>query len=164
MFDLNRRKFLIASIITGAAISDAELVFAEDRYQVLVKLQHDAIEAASVYNDLKAKSGRLVTHRSREDSALIEASGAGEKLEILLNYLFSEFNRSDLHDPSIKARARMFVDYPETINTLNEEELRRVEDVIVTLAVIKNMMIIHRAPIDDSTLEKFGRTCGVLFG
>ena len=44
MFDLNRRKLLIGSLITGAAISAPSLAFAEDRYQVLIRLQQDVLD------------------------------------------------------------------------------------------------------------------------
>lgn len=57
MFDLNRRKLLLGSLITGVAIAAPALAFAEDRYQVLIQLQQDVLdtlhncrEAGRAYN------------------------------------------------------------------------------------------------------------------
>lgn len=44
MFDLNRRKLLLGSLMTGAAVSSSAFAFAEDRYQVLMRLQQDVLD------------------------------------------------------------------------------------------------------------------------
>ena len=44
MFDINRRKLLLGSLITGVALSTPVLAFAEDRYQVLMRLQQDVLD------------------------------------------------------------------------------------------------------------------------
>lgn len=160
MFDLNRRKFLISSLIIGASVSTTELAFAEDRYQVLVGLQQDAIQATKVYNELR--DGRLVVYQSREQFMLMEASGVDKRMTGLCDYLHREFNRSDVRDPNVRSSVRSFFRDPKQLNVLSADELRTVEDAVVTIAVLRNMLATHRAPITHEQLDRFASTHSAL--
>lgn len=155
MFDLNRRKLLIGSLITGVALSAPSLVFAEDRYQVLIELQRDVIHAKDVYHDVRVQMFPTKLPNTAERALIGEASGFDAKMDKLLGFLLAEFNRSDLDDEQVQQGVRDLMRGNVKIDTLNASELRLIEDAVVSIAVVKSLLSYHRAPVDATRSKQF---------
>ena len=149
MFDLTRRKLLIGALISGTAISAPSLTFAEDRYQVLVELQHDTVRAFGVYKEMMTQniSGARSNFYSPYSKACSETSGFNKSADALLDYLLREFNRSDLTSSEVLYKVRAVLNRTIPLDTMDADELRRIEDVAVSLAVVKNLFK-QNMPID----------------
>lgn len=148
MFDLNRRKLLIGSLITGAALSAPSLVFAEDRYQVLIELQRDVIHAKNAYNETKEQMFGTKLPNNAERAIIGEVSGFDAKMDKLLGFLMAEFRRSDLEDARVQQGVRDLMRGNVKIDTLNASELRLIEDAVVSIAVVKSLLSYYRVPVD----------------
>ncbi len=154
MFDLNRRKLLIGSLITGVAVSAPSLAFAEDRYQILVELQRDVIHASGVYYDVKHQMFGDTRISLANRAIVTEISGFDAKMGSLLRFLLTEFNRSDLDDVRVRQGVRDLMTGQIKIDTMEADQLRLVEDAVVSVAVVKTILS-YRAPVDANRLEHF---------
>ena len=155
MFDLNRRKLLIGSLITGAALSAPSLVFAEDRYQVLIELQRDVLHAKDAYNATKEQMFGAKLPNSADRAIIGEVSGFDAKMDNLLGFLMAEFSRSDLDDERVQQGVRDLMRGNVKIDTLNASELRLIEDAVVSIAVVKSLLSYYRVPVDANRSKNF---------
>ena len=191
MFDLNRRKLLIGSLIAGAAVAGPSLAFAEDRYQVLIRLQQDVLEllarckapglgymaendyeakkailnanfpyrpdgiSRAEYRKLEEDTSRAFNYLSETTRAEWRAREGDAKVDTLIRYMLVEFNRTDLNDPASRVAVRALMDGKVKIDTLDADQLRMVEDAVVCIAIMKNILSFHRAPINTQPMESF---------
>ena len=161
MFDLNRRKLLIGSLISGAAIAAPALAFAEDRYQVLVQLQRDAIQSIGRHNSMLAEQvAARGSYNMEHRRVCSEASGFTQNANKLLDFMLREFNRSDLTSKEVHEKVRGLFNKTVSIDTMNADELRSVEDAVVCIAVMKNLLTTHRAPFDSQRMPLFNTFAG----
>lgn len=198
MFDHNRRKILIGSLLMGAALSTPVLAFAEDRYQVLMRLQQDVLqtlhhctEAGRAHNfeigfdeknerylsalkDWKVRQSlgndefrKLDAEISKANAFMSETrranwkiSDGDQKVQVLLTFLLTEFNRSDLSSASVQQGISDLMRGKIQIDTMDPEQLRLVEDAVVSVAIVKSLLSYHRIPMDTQKMPAFHEFAG----
>lgn len=90
-----------------------------------------------------------------ERAMLGDVSGFDVKMDKLLGFLMAEFRRSDLDDARVQQGVRDLMRGNVKIDTLNANDLRLVEDAVVSIAVVKSLLSYYRVPVDSNRSEQF---------
>ena len=147
------RRLIIGSILSGGLLSATPaLALVSDRYNTLVQLQEDLSLVTTNARSLMEEAG-IVGRPNR--AAFLEATGLYRHAEALFNYLALEFNGSDLNKPGLFETVRQLFDKTLVIDTLDENQLREVEDAVVVIAVSKHVLVGMKCPVNVDKTPSF---------
>lgn len=81
------------------------------------------------------------------------------KADYLLGWTMQNFNGSDPQKPEVRQQIKDLFNGNLKIDTLSESDLRSVEDAVVCIALAKNMLSIHKLPLDTQKMPTFITFC-----
>lgn len=84
-----------------------------------------------------------------------KAINGDAKVDTLLRFLLREFNRSDLTDPRVRQTVQDLMHGRLKIDVLDEQQLRTVEDAVVSIAIAKHLLSVARCPIETGKMASF---------
>lgn len=137
---ITRRGF-IGSLFAGIIVNPAQALVLGDRYHQLVTMLADMKSTMDQLNVVLAKPMNVQYDRRRE---LCSAFNINEKVEAIVTHLYLAFgDTSDMHSDIERSRSlvRSLMTGELKIDMLSEEELRKHEDYIVSISVIRYLLV-----------------------
>jgi hypothetical protein len=156
---INRRSFL-QSLVAGASLvgftSGAGASLLGNRYQRLIDAQATTIESTKLFRELALSRFGALILSAPDRQALLEQMkeecGIYRNMIAVLTVLETDFgDRSPLivdHD-AVNLRVKGLMRAPSKIDTMSEDDLSKLEDILVNIAVMMSMVTRHNVPIDN---------------
>ncbi len=151
------RRLFLGSLIAGTGLATspamAEFLIQNNRYQRLVEAQKLVTEASERVHMMKAAwDGRYYDDEIAQQ--MLGCSQFNISVEHLFDVLETDFgDRTPMrtHLIGVVKRVNALLNRQVTIDTLSEEELARFEDILIVVAVVRNLM----GGIRDHSLSKW---------
>ncbi len=139
MFDINRRGFL-GSLLAGALIlpTQAQALIMGDRYVRLVASLKGVIDKNKLATGFQPKLSRnmfMIDKQAHEE--FLNSIEYYETLEHLMNQMLTEFNAKPVDVAAAQSQITALFNKEIVIDVMSDADLRRYEDCIVTVGVMR---------------------------
>lgn len=145
---MNRRNFfkgLLGAVVAGTALTASQVATAQilglNKYVEMVRLQKDVI----AFNKL-ARTGERVAHEAM----------MSPKIDFLLGFAMDNFT-GDVSSPEALAATKQIFSGAEFCNTLDEAKLREILEVVIPIAVARNLLAVQRVQFNPHGMVNWNR-------
>lgn len=154
---MNRRSFfkgLLGAVATGVALTASQTAAADllglNKFAEMIRLQQDAI-----VTHLAIKDRTDMTGGSTYTDSTYKAVMPG-KIDHLLGYAMDNFKGDTKSAEALEECSKIFNDR-NYADTMSEDGLRKILEVVVPVAVARNLLAVHRITFNPSGMQNWDR-------
>lgn len=156
---MNRRNFfkgLLGAVATGVALTASQTAAADllglNKYAEMVRLQQDVI---ALHTSVLARVDTSKNRYAYTDDAMYKAE-MPNKIDHLLGYAMDNF-KGDANSAEALEECRKIFNDRNYADTMSEDGLRKILEVIVPIAVARNLLAVNRIMFDPNKMQNWDR-------